>query len=1344
MNMLKKVIVLAIILILLPVVFAFPLTPPPSFFGNNTMSRGMPPYLYNINYSMYLNESYLNATIDRRYNATAISGSASFYKNYLGSALTGSSGNVNRTLSIVANVVAVDNYILHPDVDYVSVNGTIIFFNPIWDDMLITTWEITDNSTWNQTFADTLYMNINATPDNESWNQSYANTLYLNRSSEDLYTTTYNSTYDAKVTDNSSWNETHANTLYMPINATTGNSSFNESLTDAKYVPYIGAIQDVDLGNYNYNTTGSGNFGSITVPSKTGIYTGTNSPVKWNGINCYFTGSYSALYWTKANKAGSPNIFNDNGVTTPMTITLLTGREPVINVDVVNILGGYTTVYTDMSASEVVAQLSGTDPLVSVNYSEPAFTLDPATGIYTNVMTLPIADNSGSTTWASPAIINQTSWTIETGFGVEQSSANIVHSGNYVNNNHDAMFFLNGSMKLGNGNYLSSTNFPITANEVYSSFGGAVDASMGFITETRIPDNTNAFMGTAGVFGANWLLGTNTNYTGVQVGMWGDVSSLGSGTADLVSGIRTGISNGGGGNRTINAMNGFEYSMSNRGTDGHQFINNLYEFMGGTPGSAASYFTVNNSYGLYMPDMSSYVTGEHYGVYDLDNAYFGKDVVIVGNLTAPNICYSNGTNCISSDNSSWNQSYANTLYASISLVGDNSSWNESYANTLYLNRTSEALYTTTYNSTYDAKVTDNSSWNQSYANTLYAPISLVGDNSSWNQSYANTLYAPISLVGDNSSWNESYANTLYLNRTSEALYTTTYNSTYDAKVTDNSSWNESYANTLYLNNSFYSGWSNTSNMTYTMLNVSIGSTNPLGILDVTNGLINDSYSAGASSIDGMISNPYLAIGYSENYLLQSESFATTWTTMNITTPVADSAISPVGTLIAERLYGNISNTNAGIKQRLSNTSVGNFTFSVWLRNDNVNASNTVISINIDTDNQSTIAKNITLLPEWKRYSVTQLLNNTHINKTVYITIGANNVSAWGAQLENGSYARIYAAARTTTATTASAGLIYARLPITSTGALSSSAGLSGTTGSFTGIITQTTATAFASISGLILQSTTAATLAAPIQLSTRLLFAGTAWDTGLGATTTQNIKNELDVTSGNPSKANLIWEYGYNSVADVSMFQIMNLESNGTLNVFGNTFGTSVLNNSNFTGSNASWYWNGGWSINTTLNMSRYQFSVGANGNLSQNDTQYLTAVTPNAWYKLSYNVSGTGVAGCVAYVNKIFSTEDVYLPGVSVVTAGQLFNVYFKTNAAPSNFTITARCTAGSFYLDTIDLREVLSGDINAYGNLTGRNINVMTNYSVNGTAGITGNYNCTSYPNVTIKGGIITSWVC
>lgn len=40
--------------------------------------------------------------------------------------------------------------------------------------------------------------------------------------------------------------------------------------------------------------------------------------------------------------------------------------------------------------------------------------------------------------------------------------------------------------------------------------------------------------------------------------------------------------------------------------------------------------------------------------------------------------------------------------------------------------------------------------------------------------------------------------------------------------------------------------------------------------------------------------------------------------------------------------------------------------------------------------------------------------------------------------------------------------------------------------------------------------------------------------------------------------------------------------------------------------------------------------------------------------------------------------------------------------------------------------------------------NVNTEKNFSVSGVMGVSGSWECTSYPNVTIKGGIITSWSC
>lgn len=128
----------------------------------------------------------------------------------------------------------------------------------------------------------------------------------------------------------------------------------------------------------------------------------------------------------------------------------------------------------------------------------------------------------------------------------------------------------------------------------------------------------------------------------------------------------------------------------------------------------------------------------------------------------------------------------------ISSTGDNSSWNESYADSKYIIQSQEAnlnvnsssywvgandynqtqfeiinlvfniresyitgLITSYFNTLFSGKTTDeltqgstnlydNQSFNETWTDTIYAPISVTGDNSTWNESYANTVYAPIS------------------------------------------------------------------------------------------------------------------------------------------------------------------------------------------------------------------------------------------------------------------------------------------------------------------------------------------------------------------------------------------------------------------------------------------------------------------------------------------------------------------------------------------------------------------------------------------------------------------------
>jgi hypothetical protein len=130
-----------------------------------------------------------------------------------------------------------------------------------------------------------------------------------------------------------------------------------------------------------------------------------------------------------------------------------------------------------------------------------------------------------------------------------------------------------------------------------------------------------------------------------------------------------------------------------------------------------------------------------YPVYNdvwINNTFYSKTVVnalILGNKT-------------DAGNSSWNESYADTLYAPISIIGDNTSWNKTYADTLYAAIGSGG----------------NTSFNQTLTDSLYA-FKGTGGNTSWNQTLADTLYAPLgSNVTADSMWSNT-VNFAYIKNT---------------------------------------------------------------------------------------------------------------------------------------------------------------------------------------------------------------------------------------------------------------------------------------------------------------------------------------------------------------------------------------------------------------------------------------------------------------------------------------------------------------------------------------------------------------------------------------------------
>ena len=64
--------------------------------------------------------------------------------NYVGSDCSGSDGDANRTLTVDADtiIIAVDNQLLHPTIDYTLVTTTLTLLNNIYDTQNITIWYV--------------------------------------------------------------------------------------------------------------------------------------------------------------------------------------------------------------------------------------------------------------------------------------------------------------------------------------------------------------------------------------------------------------------------------------------------------------------------------------------------------------------------------------------------------------------------------------------------------------------------------------------------------------------------------------------------------------------------------------------------------------------------------------------------------------------------------------------------------------------------------------------------------------------------------------------------------------------------------------------------------------------------------------------------------------------------------------------------------------------------------------------------------------------------------------------------------------------------------------------------
>jgi hypothetical protein len=299
-----------------------------------------------------------------------------------------------------------------------------------------------------------------------------------------------------------------------------------------------------------------------------------------------------------------------------------------------------------------------------------------------------------------------------------------------------------------------------------------------------------------------------------------------------------------------------------------------------------------------------------------------------------------------------------------------------------------------------------------------------------------------------------------------------------------------------------------------------------------------------------LDSPWALFGGYRNYLLQTEDFSsTTWVKNNISwTVTANLEYDPRMAMTAEWIRSN--KTNANISQTIVNTELNNWTFSIYARNVNLTGQAYLcMQINLN-ESYASGTKNLgdiscfNLTTVFERYKITRNIVSSHANKSIMIIIGNQNISLWGAQLEQGLFPARYSGTQTTSATSTWTNTARVESALTIAGAMTSTScscvgAISGTTctgstSTGTGADTRNIATIQRNIStiGLNLVASTATTSAVPWQFSPTFVYTARLWngthDTtfnytiGLRTDNTTKGFNITDfVTLNNASKTNL-------------------------------------------------------------------------------------------------------------------------------------------------------------------------------------------------------------------------------
>jgi len=197
-------------------------------------------------------------------------------------------------------------------------------------------------------------------------------------------------------------------------------------------------------------------------------------------------------------------------------------------------------------------------------------------------------------------------------------------------------------------------------------------------------------------------------------------------------------------------------------------------------------------------------------------------------------------------------------------------------------------------------------------------------------------------------------------------------------------------------------------------------------------------------IESFLESPFFSAGVASNYLLQTETFGTTWVNTGGTLTSNDATLlAPNGTATAEKMVARSGFSTDDIKQTITNNTTGNWVAGLWLR---VLSGTGTVSLVIDSGGtgggQSGTPKVCSLDEKWRFFSVSQNFSVAHTTKTFRVIYGEQSIQLWGARMNPGLSCNAYRVATTSVLLAITAGIFFNSTPVYATTFVGSLSGAS--------------------------------------------------------------------------------------------------------------------------------------------------------------------------------------------------------------------------------------------------------------------------------------------------------------